>query len=84
MSDWPRAVLLAIGLMVGSWALLVLLARRLPPGLLRDLAGFVPDGVTTIRRLRRDPRGRPGPRSWSSWPGCGCSPIDLLAGSSYR
>jgi uncharacterized membrane protein YkvA (DUF1232 family) len=33
-----------------------LLARRLPPGLLRDLARFIPDGVTTIRRLRRDPR----------------------------
>ena len=43
-------------LMVGTWALLVLLARRLPPGLLRDLAGIVPDGVTAIRRRRRDPR----------------------------
>jgi len=36
--------------------LLVVLARRLPPGLLRDLASFVPDCVTTIRRLRGDPR----------------------------
>ena len=35
---------------------MALLARRLPPGLLRDLARFIPDGVTTIRRLRRDPR----------------------------
>jgi uncharacterized membrane protein YkvA (DUF1232 family) len=49
-------VLLAVALMVGTWALLVLLARRLPPGLLRDLARFVPDCVTTIRGLRRDPR----------------------------
>ena len=56
MSGWLRAVLLSVGLLVGTWALLVLLARRLPPGLLRDLARFVPDGVTTIRRLRRDPR----------------------------
>ena len=56
MSGWLRAVLLAIMLMVGSWGLLMLLARRLPPGLLRDLAGFVPDCVTTVRRLRRDPR----------------------------
>lgn len=32
------------------------MARRLPPGLLRDLASFVPDCVTTIRRLRADPR----------------------------
>ena len=56
MSGWLRAVLLAVALMVGTWALLVLLARRLPAGLLRDLAGFVPDCVTTVRRLRRDPR----------------------------
>ena len=54
MSGWLRAVLLAVAL-AGTWAL-VLLARRLPPGLLRDLAGFVPDCVTTVRRLRRDPR----------------------------
>jgi uncharacterized membrane protein YkvA (DUF1232 family) len=47
---------LAVRLLVGTWALLVLLARRLPPGLLRDLAGFVPDCVTTVRRLRGDPR----------------------------
>jgi uncharacterized membrane protein YkvA (DUF1232 family) len=56
MSGWLRAVLMAVALMVASWALLVLLARRLPPGLLRDLASFVPDCVTTVRRLRRDPR----------------------------
>jgi hypothetical protein len=49
-------VLPAVALMVGTWALLVLLARRLPAGLLRDLASFVPDCVTTVRRLRRDPR----------------------------
>jgi uncharacterized membrane protein YkvA (DUF1232 family) len=51
-----RAVLVAVALMVATWALLVVLARRLPPGLLRDLASFVPDCVTTIRRLRGDPR----------------------------
>lgn len=56
MTGWLRAVLVAGALMVGTWALLVLLARRLSPGLLRDLAGFVPDCVTTVRRLRRDPR----------------------------
>ena len=56
MSGWLRALLLAVALMVGTWALLVLVARRLPPGLLRDLAGFLPDCVTTIRRLRGDPR----------------------------
>ena len=56
MSGWLRALPVALGLMVASWVLLVLLARRLPPGLLRDLAGFVPDCVTTVRRLRGDPR----------------------------
>ena len=56
MSGWLRPLLVALGLMVASWALLVLLARRLPPGLLRDLAGFVPDCVPTVRRLRGDPR----------------------------
>ena len=34
MSGWLRAVLLL--LLVGSWVLLVLLARRVPAGLLRD------------------------------------------------
>jgi uncharacterized membrane protein YkvA (DUF1232 family) len=56
MSGWLRALLLAVALMVGTWALLVLVARRLPPGLLRDLASFAPDCVTTIRRLRGDPK----------------------------
>ena len=56
MHDWLRVVLLAAILMVGTWALLALLAGRLPPGLLRALAAFVPDCVTTGRRLRRDPR----------------------------
>ena len=43
MGGWLRALLLAVALMVGTWALLVLVARRLPPGLLRDVAGFLPD-----------------------------------------
>jgi uncharacterized membrane protein YkvA (DUF1232 family) len=53
---WLTWLLVAAGLMVASWALLVLLARRLPPGTLRELARFVPDCVTAIRRLRGDPR----------------------------
>jgi uncharacterized membrane protein YkvA (DUF1232 family) len=36
-----------------SWVVLVLFARRLPPGLLRDAAEFLPACVTTARRLRR-------------------------------
>ncbi|MFF3852202.1 YkvA family protein [Micromonospora sp. NPDC002575] len=54
--DWAVALAGAVALLLASWALLILLARRLPPGLLRDLAAFVPDCVTMLWRLRRDPR----------------------------
>ena len=56
MRDWLVALAVAVGLMVAGWALLLLLARRLPPGPLRELARFIPDCVTTVRRLRGDPR----------------------------
>jgi uncharacterized membrane protein YkvA (DUF1232 family) len=79
MSGWLRGLLVAAGLMVGSWALLVVLARRLPPGLLRDLAAFVPDCVTTIRRLRRDPRVPRRAKVAAALAGLWLlSPIDLL------
>ena len=48
--------LIAIGAVLASWIVLILLARRLPPGLAQDLARILPDCVTTVRRLRRDPR----------------------------
>jgi len=51
-----RGALIAIAVLVSSWALLVVLAAMLPPGILRDLAGFLPACVTLVRRLRRDPR----------------------------
>jgi hypothetical protein len=35
---------------------LIVAAKRLPPGLLKDLAGFLPACLTTVRRLRNDPR----------------------------
>jgi uncharacterized membrane protein YkvA (DUF1232 family) len=53
---WLTALAVAAALLVASWGLLLLLARRLPAGILRDLAAFIPDCVTTVRRLRRDPR----------------------------
>ena len=56
MPGWLQAVLIAGALVVVSWLLLILLARRLPPGVAKDLAGFIPDCVTTARTLRRDPR----------------------------
>ena len=51
-----RLLVFALVALVGSWALLAVLAVRLPAGVLRDLAGFLPACVTTARRLRRDPR----------------------------
>lgn len=51
-----RILLIAVGLLVASWALLFLLAARLPEGSLKELASLLPDCVTTVRRLRRDPR----------------------------
>lgn len=56
MLGWLIALASAVVVLVASWALLYLLARRLPPGVLRDLAAFIPSCVTTIRRLRKDPR----------------------------
>src|SRR3954471_18314727 len=50
---WVLAV--SFGLLAISWLAMVLLARRLPPGLLRDVAVFLPACVTAARRLR----GRP-------------------------
>ncbi|GAB3655853.1 YkvA family protein [Glycomyces tarimensis] len=52
---WLIGLAALAGLVVASWALLALMARRLPPGLLRDLAAFIPDCVTTARRIRRHP-----------------------------
>jgi hypothetical protein len=45
---------MAAGVLVATWMLLVVLARRLPPGLLKDLASVLPACVTTARRLRGD------------------------------
>jgi uncharacterized membrane protein YkvA (DUF1232 family) len=56
MPGWLQAVLIAAGVMVSSWLVLIALARRLPPGVAKDLAGFLPDCVTAARMLRRDPR----------------------------
>ena len=56
MGDWLKLILVAAAVMVGLWALLVVLAARLPSGLLKDLAGFLPTCVTLARRLRADPR----------------------------
>jgi uncharacterized membrane protein YkvA (DUF1232 family) len=44
-----------LGLWVLSCGLMVLLASRLPDGLLKQVVGLLPAFVTTARRLRRHP-----------------------------
>src|SRR3954464_14277284 len=56
MRDRLGGLGIARACLIASWAGLLILARRLPPGILRDLAAFIPDCVTTVRRLRNDPR----------------------------
>jgi uncharacterized membrane protein YkvA (DUF1232 family) len=53
---WLESILIAVAVVVGLWTALVVLAARLPAGLLKDLAGFLPACVTLARRLRADPR----------------------------
>jgi len=56
MADLVRSLLVALAVLLASWGVLVVLARRLPPGVLKDLAGFLPACPTLLRRLRADPR----------------------------
>jgi uncharacterized membrane protein YkvA (DUF1232 family) len=56
MRNWLIGLGVAAACLTASWGGLLVLARRLPPGVLRDLAAFIPDCVTTVRRLRADPR----------------------------
>jgi uncharacterized membrane protein YkvA (DUF1232 family) len=80
--DWARwLTLLGIGALalLLSWAVLMVLARRLPPGTARELARFLPACVTTVRRLRRHPavprRARVALLVAGLWV---LSPIDLI------
>jgi YihY family inner membrane protein len=56
VEGWAEAVGVGAVVLLGSWGLLVLVAVRLPAGVLKDLAGFLPACVTAVRRLRKDPR----------------------------
>lgn len=51
-----RVAVTGIVVLACTWALLVVLARRLPPGTAKDLATVLPACATTLRRLARDPR----------------------------
>jgi uncharacterized membrane protein YkvA (DUF1232 family) len=56
VGGWLRPILVGCAAMVALWGLMVVLAARLPAGLLKELAGFLPACVTLTRRLRADPR----------------------------
>jgi uncharacterized membrane protein YkvA (DUF1232 family) len=51
-----RWMIIAAAVVVVSWFVMIVLARRLPPGLAKDLATVLPACATTARRLRKDPR----------------------------
>lgn len=51
-----RWLIIALAVVAMSWVVMIVLARRLPPGLAKDLATVLPACVTTARRLRKDPR----------------------------
>jgi len=79
VSEWWLWLAVAAVLVVATWEPLILLARRLPPGVLRDLVAFLPDCVTTARRLRRNPavprRAKMALAFAALWV---ASPIDLI------
>src|SRR3954452_14518864 len=53
--EWLNGIGIAAAVMVATWGLLILLARRLPEGTAKELARFLPACLTTVRRLRRHP-----------------------------
>ena len=53
---WLRLLVIGLAMLATSWAVLIVLARRLPAGLAKDLAALLPACATTLRRLRTDPR----------------------------
>lgn len=53
---WWAWLIVGGAAIAASWVLLIVLAARLPGGILKDLAGFLPACATTVRRLRADPR----------------------------
>ncbi|MDX6277865.1 MAG: hypothetical protein QOJ72_1993 [Nocardioidaceae bacterium] len=54
-----RSLLIVAAAVLASWAacwlLLAVVAKRLPPGLARQVAEFIPSCVATARALRRHP-----------------------------
>ena len=74
-----RVVLIGLAVVVFSWLLMIVLAKRLPPGLAKDLASVLPACVTTIRRLRKDDRVPRSAKIAIAFAGLWVlSPVDLI------
>ncbi|MEU8248130.1 DUF1232 domain-containing protein [Nonomuraea sp. NPDC048916] len=79
MRAWLIGLAVGVVCVVACWGVLVVLARRLPPGTARDLAAFIPDCLTTVRRLRRHPQVPRRARAAIVFAGVWvASPIDLI------
>ncbi len=55
MREWLTGIGIAVGVMLVSWLVLIVLAKRLPEGTAKELARFLPACVTTVRTLRSNP-----------------------------
>ena len=55
MRDWLIGLGIAVAVMVVTWLVLIVLAKRLPEGTAKELARFLPACVTTVRTLRGNP-----------------------------
>jgi uncharacterized membrane protein YkvA (DUF1232 family) len=74
-----RWLIIGVVVLVATWGVMILLARRLPPGLAKDLATVLPACITTARRLRRDPRVPKRVKVAVAFAGLwAVSPIDLI------
>ena len=55
MREWLIGLGIAVAVMVVTWLVLIVLAKRLPEGTAKELARFLPACVTTVKRLRSNP-----------------------------
>ena len=74
-----RWLVIGCALVVLSWLVMIVLAKRLPAGSAKDLASVLPACATTVRRLRKDPRVPRSAKAAVIFAGLWVlSPIDLI------